>query len=70
MPKDFKSVRREAVRQGWTVDETRNGHWKFTPPDRTKPIVYAAGTPLDHRALDNLISQLRRSGLIWPPPRR
>ncbi len=64
----FRSVSYAAEEQGFEIAMTRNGHRKFIPPDKTKAIVYAASTPSDHRALRNLISQLRRSGLIWPWP--
>jgi len=70
MAKDFKDIRKEAEKQGFTVELTRGSHWKFIPPDETLPIVHAAGTPSDRRALDNLIGRLRKSGLAWPPRRR
>jgi len=37
---------------------------QFKPVDTTKPIVVVAGTPSDHRALKNIKSMLRRSGLV------
>jgi predicted RNA binding protein YcfA (HicA-like mRNA interferase family) len=65
MSKDFKDVRKEAERQGWKVEQTRGSHWRFIPPDVTKDIVHASGTPSDRRSLDNFIAQLRRSGFRW-----
>ena len=68
--KDLRQIIKAAESQGWNVKMGTNGHWRFTPPDPTKPIVRAAGTPSDHRWKPNLIGQLRRSGFIWPwPPR-
>lgn len=66
MSKDFKSIQKAAKDQGWEFSQTRNGHWKFIPPDKSKPIVYTSGTPSDRRALDNFIGQMRRSGFRWP----
>lgn len=68
MSKDFREIRREAERQGWDAVQTRSGHWRFVPPDTTKPIVHTSGTPSDRRSLDNFIAQMRRSGFRWPPP--
>ncbi len=67
MSKDFRDIRREAERQGWVVETTRGGHWRFLPPDKAKPIVHISGTPSDRRDLDNSIALLRRSGFRWPP---
>jgi hypothetical protein len=62
---DFRKVVKEAQRQGFHVEQTKKGHWRFTPPDPSKPIVIASGTPSDRREILNLIAQLRRSGFIW-----
>jgi predicted RNA binding protein YcfA (HicA-like mRNA interferase family) len=69
MAKDFKGIRKEAERQGWRVEVTKGGHWRFVPPDPTKPMVVTSSTPSDHRTLDNFIGRLRKSGFRWPPPR-
>lgn len=65
MADDFKSIRNALKAQGWQVEQTKSGHYKCIPPDRTKPIVISAGSPSDRRALDNFIARLRRSGFIW-----
>jgi predicted RNA binding protein YcfA (HicA-like mRNA interferase family) len=64
MKKDFKKVRQEAEAQGWRVRATKKGHWQFFAPDG-RTIVTAPGTPSDHRALANTISDLRRAGFKW-----
>lgn len=69
MSKDFRDIKREAERQGWVVEPTKNGHWKFFPPDPQMSIVFASGTPSDRRAIDSLIGDLRRSGFQWPRER-
>jgi hypothetical protein len=68
--KDFRNIVKEAERQGFRVEQLRSGHWRFVPPNPSKPMVHAAGTPSDRRAIDNLLGQLRRSGFVWPPPRK
>lgn len=50
-----------AIEQGWTVEKTGGGHWKFKPP--TGPFVIAPSSPSDHRSVLNLRSELRRKGL-------
>ncbi len=72
MGKDFKSIRKAAKEQGWKEDVTAKGHPRFFPPDNTKPAVVTAGTPSDQRSIDNFLSAMKRSGLIWPwpPPKK
>lgn len=55
----------EAARaQGWTICRgRRTHHFKWTPPDKSRPAVYHSSTPSDRRAMYNFISRLRKSGL-------
>jgi len=62
--KELKEIVRAAEKQGWGVERTKKGHWRFFAPDGEN-IVHGAGTPSDRRALDNLLSQLRRYGFVW-----
>jgi predicted RNA binding protein YcfA (HicA-like mRNA interferase family) len=62
--KELKEISREAERQGWRVGKTKKGHAQFFAPDG-EGIVTAAGTPSDHRSIDNLIAMLRRYGFKW-----
>lgn len=48
--------------QGWTVEQTKSGHWKFIPLDKTQKIVVGGGSGGDPRAWKNLEAQLKRSG--------
>lgn len=61
--KDLRRVQRIALDAGWRVEQTRNGHWRFLPPDRTVQPCVVGGTPSDHRAWANFIACLRRKGL-------
>lgn len=68
MGDELKRYRRAAREQGWRERATKKG-FQLIPPDPSKDPVQVHGTPSDHRALKNLLSELRRSGLVWPPPR-
>lgn len=46
------------------MEYTGSGHVKFIPSDKDQSIVIASATPSDRRSIDNLRSQLRRSGLV------
>lgn len=59
---DFKKLRKACRKQGWLVERTKNNHYKFTPPDPKKRIVYTGSTPSDKRHLKNLLGDLRRQG--------
>lgn len=65
-PRYLRSYVRAAQAAGWRVEGTRNGHVRFSPPDRTVPPVIAASTPSDCRAERNMIAALRRAGLDLP----
>jgi predicted RNA binding protein YcfA (HicA-like mRNA interferase family) len=64
---DLRDFEKAAKRQGWTISRTRRGHVVFTPPDVTVPPAVHSGTPGDQAALRNLLADLRRKGLVWPP---
>ena len=53
-----------AREQGWRIERTRGGHWRFVPPDPTREIVVMSGTASDWRAVRNFRAALRRSGLV------
>jgi hypothetical protein len=61
--KELKEIIREAERQGWRVEKSGHG-WRFYAPDK-EHIVHAAATPSDRRAINNLVSDLRRYGFTW-----
>jgi hypothetical protein len=62
--KELKEIVKEAEEQGWRVKTNRQGHPMFFAPDGIN-IVTAGGTPSDHRAVANLLSDLRRNGFNW-----
>lgn len=61
MALDLKSVRKAPLAQGWVEDVSAKGHVRYTPPDRTKKT----GRP---RSIRSFLADMKRSGLVWPPP--
>jgi hypothetical protein len=62
--KELKEISRAAEKQGWTVKTRKSGHLTFYAPDGIN-MVTTGGTPSDHKAIDNLLSYLRRYGFEW-----
>jgi hypothetical protein len=66
-PNEYRPIVNALHDQGWEVEQTTKGHWKATPPDKTKPVVHFSYSG-DYRSVPNCIRDLKRSGLLWPPP--
>lgn len=62
--KELKEIVKAAEEQGWRVKTTTRGHSMFLAPDGINKVT-AGGTPSDHRALANLLGDLRRYGFKW-----
>lgn len=62
--KDTVELVRLAERQGWTVEYTGGGHWRFKSPNG--PVVFTPSTPGGSRSWQNSIAKLRRAGLAVP----
>ena len=61
----FRQELQEIARaQGWRVERTEKGHWRFVPPDKSKRIVVLPGTSVSRSGTRNALADLRRSGLI------
>jgi bifunctional non-homologous end joining protein LigD len=63
--KDWRKIERELRRQGWTARQTKKGTMWLAPDGVGKVTVHR--TPSDHRALANVLAQLRAAGFRWPP---
>lgn len=61
--KDIDSVIADALSQGWQHDRTVKGHHQFFAPNG-RDIVTTSGTPSDHRAFSNFLSEMKRKGFI------
>lgn len=59
--RDFQELKKDLERQNWRVDRTNRGHYQFFAPDG-KGKVTGGGSYGDHRAIKNLVSQLRKAG--------
>lgn len=57
----MKALFAELESQGWELRPTKAG-WFAIPPDEAKPMVAIHRTPSDHRAWNNMLAHLRRSG--------
>jgi hypothetical protein len=53
-----------AKAQGWKVEPYTDGT-KFTPPDKSKPVVRVHRTPSDSRWMKNKDKEFRDSGLVF-----
>lgn len=67
MDKDMKKLIKAAEAQGFTVELSAKGHPVFRKSERV--VATGSGTSSDHRAIKNLIGQLRKAGFRWPPHR-
>lgn len=65
---DIAKIVKAARQQGWDVDQTKKGHWRFVPPDPTKSQVIHSGTSGDVRSIHHTLANLRQRDFIWPWP--
>jgi len=61
---DYREVRREAIRQGWTVERRKKGEM-FKSPDGVTQVMWHS-TPSDVNAIHRLVRRLRKGGFQWP----
>lgn len=61
---ELRELRRIAESQGWRVEMTRSGHWRFIPPTRSARIVVMPGTSVSRSGYRNALADLKRSGLV------
>ena len=59
---DVKQLINQAECQGWVVEPTKKGHYKWLSP--LGSFFFSASTPSDHRALLNIKRDLKRHGFI------
>lgn len=53
--------------QGWTLERTTR-HLRLRPPDRDQRMVLTSHRSSDRFTRKYFLAEMRRSGLIWPPP--
>lgn len=64
---ELRRFLRELVGRGWTVEKRKHGHYALHNP-RLKALIFAPGTPSDHRAFANLRAQIQRAERMEPTP--
>lgn len=60
---DRRAVFKELRNQGWSLEKTKNNHWKITNPAGRS--CFTGSTPGDKRAVRNLMADLRRLGFSY-----
>jgi len=58
LQREMRKLVRAARDRGWTVELTRNGHWRFLRDG--SPLLYSSSTPQDNRTIANTLAMLRR----------
>lgn len=66
-PRTIKELEALAKSQGWDVIATNNGHFRYIPPDKSKPTVIVTNHVFDqgNRPWLNARADLRRSGMLF-----
>lgn len=59
----IKDIKKKAVKAGWRVNSTKNGHYCFLSPNRETNPIYVSSTPSDFRAIYKIKAQFKRNGL-------
>jgi hypothetical protein len=69
LPKEWRAVAQELVdNQGWRYRHTGK-HAVLYPADKAQPVLGMPTTPSENRGFRNFVSDARRRGGIWPPPK-
>lgn len=61
---DYREVRREAIRQGWTIERRKKGEM-FKSPDGSMQWMWHL-TPSDVNAIRAFVRKLEKGGFKWP----
>ncbi len=59
--RDYPQAARAVENAGWAIGTRASGHLVFSGP--RGELVIGSSTPSDHRAMKNLLADLRRNGL-------
>lgn len=60
--KELGVLIKQAMKQGWNVNPTNKGHYKWVSP--SGGFFFTASTPSDRRAFKNIKRDLRRYGFV------
>jgi hypothetical protein len=56
---DVKAFVRKKCKEGWSVERTKKGHFRWLYA-ATGAVVISAATPSDHRTLQNTMADIKR----------
>jgi len=59
---ETRKIARQLLSLGWRVTKKRK-HYQAIPPDPSKPLVHFGDSISDYRAVENIKSRLRKSGI-------
>lgn len=63
--KELRPTFQKVLQQGGKIEHTKSGHFKIFPLDKTKPIIYASGTPSSGgNAIENIKAKIKRVGFL------
>ena len=64
--KDYRRVKKAAIRQGWRIKPVADGEMFYSPNDAVQALWHTAHSSSDPKALDAHVRRLRRGGFRWP----
>jgi hypothetical protein len=59
MKRDLHQLLAQARNRGWTIDHTRNGHWRLR--GQNGDLLFTGSSPSDWRSIRNLRSDIMRA---------
>ncbi len=65
---NFREVRREALRQGWIVEQRTKGEMFRSPDGRTQVMWHSP--PSDVNAIRQFVRRLEKGGFVWEQRRK
>lgn len=65
----WPTVRSVAERQGWVIDDTKNGFQIKSPDGRSIVTMDRLHKSSDPHALSRTVNRMRKGGFLWPPPK-
>jgi hypothetical protein len=64
VPKEYRKVVKEALRQGWRLEETKKG-FRLLAPNGVGSVVFDTTESDTSRAVKATISRMRPHGFVW-----
>jgi hypothetical protein len=64
VPKEYRKLVKEAVRQGWRLEETKKG-FRLLAPNGVGAVTIDTTESDKRRAFRNTVSRMRQHGFVW-----